>query len=131
MDVYLSAEARQALRALYQLASGGDGLLLGHMRGRRYFVESVMPLPQRLKLSASQYMRLYDLYPDKLIGFFSYRPSPKIRQHMLAPFATGKILLEIQKQDDGMWNLQAFLVDYQDEFQLLPVPVKGHRKGRS
>ncbi len=43
MDAYLTSEARRLLEA-FALLGGGRGYLIGHRRGPRFFVESLVPM---------------------------------------------------------------------------------------
>ena len=73
MDAYLTQEARQFLTAISLMSSRASGLLLGHLRGHRFFVEKVFPFPKNSSISLKKLLRLQHHFQDSIIGFFSFQ----------------------------------------------------------
>jgi hypothetical protein len=128
MDAYLSQEAYQSLNAinLISSSSGSDGLLIGHKRGHRFFVEKIFPSVPGFFPSLKKYHELDQLFNGKLLGFFSFRPEEKIIRKILAPFACGKLFLEISSNQQKKITIKSYVVDYENEFFLLPVGLASH-----
>jgi len=118
MDAYLAEEAHQALRALGSLSAkpGLSGFLIGHKRGRRFFVEKIFPLPKGFRPTLENYRGLNRLLDDKIIGFFALPADAKQRQRLLQPFACGKLFLGVRVNKKGGLRLDPYLVDYGDRF---------------
>ena len=97
MDAYLSQEACQSLNVINLISSSSisDGLLIGHKRGPRFFVEKILPSPPGFFPSLKKYHELDQLFNGKLLGFFSFNPDEKKIKKILAPFACGKLFLKI------------------------------------
>ena len=53
MDAFLTIEAQQALRAVKAVSPrrNAGGLLVGHKRGKRFFIEKAFPVPQNFQPS--------------------------------------------------------------------------------
>jgi len=126
MDAYLSREAHQSLTALSLINSSSnlDGLLIGHKRGYRFFVEKVFPVRKGLYLSLKTYHELDELYEGKLLGFFSFAPEEKKIKKILAPFAYGKLLLAISLNPQNKMIIKSYVIEYEKEFFLKPVKLK-------
>lgn len=123
MDAYLSQEAYQSLTALNLISSSSssDGLLIGHKRGHRFFVEKIFPSLPGFFPSLKKYHELDQLFNGKLLGFFSFNPDEKKIKKILAPFACGKLFLEISSNQQKKMTIKSYVVDYDNEFFLLPV----------
>ncbi len=128
MDAYLSQEAYQSLNAinLISSSSNSDGLLIGHKRGHRFFVEKIFPSLPGFFPSLKKYHELDKLYDGKLIGFFSFNPEEKKIKKILAPFACGKLFLEISSNQQKKMTIKSYVIDYENEFFLLPVELTSH-----
>ncbi len=89
MDVYLSQETYQSLNVINLISSSSisDGLLIGHKRGHRFFVEKTLPSLQGFFPSLKKYYELDQLFNGKFLGFFSFNPDEKKIKKILAPFA--------------------------------------------
>ncbi|MFP4083205.1 MAG: hypothetical protein ACLFVG_10705 [Candidatus Aminicenantes bacterium] len=129
MDACLSPSAYQSLEALSLLPSSSrpDGILIGHQRGHRYFVEKALPLKKGL-VSSPQYFDLDQLYEGRLIGFFSFRPDQKKIKKIMMPFAYGKLFLQVLITSSSKMAIRSFMVDYKEKFFLSPIPLKGSGK---
>jgi hypothetical protein len=128
MDAYLSQEAYQSLTALNLISprSSSDGLLIGHKRGHRFFVEKIFPSLPGFFPSLKKYHELDQLFNGKLLGFFSFNPDEKKIKKILAPFACGQLFLEISSSQQKKVTIKSYVVDYENEFFLLPVGLTSH-----
>ncbi len=128
MDSYLSQEAYKSLSALKIISSSSssDGLLIGHKRGHRFFVEKILPSLPGFFPSLKKYHELDQLLNGKLLGFFSFKPDERKLKRILAPFACGKLFLEISSNKQKKMTIKSFVIDYENEFFLLPVGLKIH-----
>ena len=128
MDAYLSQEACQSLTALKLISSSSnsDGLLIGHKRGHRFFVEKIFPSLPGFFPSLKKYHELDQLFNGKLLGFFSFRPDEKKIKKILAPFAYGKLFLEINLNQQKKMSIKSYVIDYENKFFLLPVKLTSH-----
>jgi hypothetical protein len=128
MDAYLSQEAYQSLTALNLISpsSSSDGLLIGHKRGHRFFVEKIFPSLPGFFPSLKKYHELDQLFNGKLLGFFSFNPDEKKIKKILAPFACGKLFLEISSNQQKKMTIKSYVIDYENEFFLLPVGLTSH-----
>lgn len=125
MDAYLSRDAYQSLEALNLIAPhvSPDGLLIGHKRGHRYFVEKVFPALKGFSSFPQSYFDLDQLFEGKLIGFFTLNPEEKKMKKILAPFAYGKLFLKIDLENKRI-TIQSFIIDYEEEFFLSPIRLR-------
>ncbi|MGB7296955.1 MAG: hypothetical protein WBC70_15330, partial [Candidatus Aminicenantales bacterium] len=132
MDVYLSEGARRYLRAqILEISRGGTGgLLLGHRRGPRFFVESVYPCPLRLFLSVEKYHALSHVFDDKIIGFYSSSGRMEDIERRLPPFAVNKLYLEFGLHRRKGLTLRPAVIEYDGSFHLVPVEMAPPPKGR-
>ena len=123
MDAYLSEETYQSLAALILISarSSSDGLLIGHKRGHRFFVEKILPSLPGFFPSLKKYHELDQFFNGKLLGFFSFNPDEKKIKKILAPFACGKLFLEINLSRQKKMTIKSYVIDYENEFFLLPV----------
>lgn len=129
MDAYLSQEACQSLAALRLIpsSSNSDGLLIGHKRGHRLFVEKIFPSLPGFFPSLKKYHELDQLFNGKLLGFFSFKPDEKKIKKILAPFAFGKLFLEISLNQQKKMSIKSYVIEYENEFFLLPVKLTSHK----
>lgn len=126
MDAYLSQEAYQALEALSLLAPRKDfsGLLLGHKRGHRYFVERALPALGGTLISPQKYFDLDRILDGKIIGFFAAKTKDHKTKKILAPFAYGKLFLEVQLPRKATIKVKPFVIDYAEDFFFAPIRLK-------
>lgn len=123
MDAYLSEETYQSLTALILISSrsSSDGFLIGHKRGHRFLVEKILPSTPGFFPSLKKYHELDQFFNGKLLGFFSFNPDEKKIKKILAPFACGKLFLEISSNQQKKMTIKSYVIDYENEFFLLPV----------
>lgn len=128
MDAYLSEETYQSLAALILISSrsSSDGFLIGHKRGHRFFVEKIFPSTPGFFPSLKKYHELDQLFNGKLLGFFSFNPDEKKIKKILVPFACGKLFLEISSNQQKKMTIKSYVIDYENEFLLLPVKLTSH-----
>jgi len=124
MDAYLSKEASSSLEALNIVRGDQDGLLLGHLRGHRFFVEQIFPTQKGFFSSQKQYLSLNQHFCDRVIGFFSFNPDEQRAKKILAPLTQGKLYLSIHSQDDDTLDIRSFRIDYKDRFYLSSIRLK-------
>jgi hypothetical protein len=124
MDVYLSDEAQSFLKALSMVKGDQDGLLLGHLRGHRFFVEKIFPTQKGFFASPEQLLTLNEHFNDRVIGFFSLNPGESKAQKILMPLAQGKLYLSIQTRDEKGLDIQPFRIDFKDQFFLSRIRLK-------
>ena len=124
MDVYLSDEAQSFLKALSMVKGDQDGLLLGHLRGHRFFVEKIFPTQRGFFSSQKHYISLNEHFGDRVIGFFSFDPDERKEKKILTPLAQGKLFMSIHARGDGGLNIRPYRIDYKDRFFLSPIRLK-------
>jgi hypothetical protein len=132
MDVYLSDEAWQHLRAqaLEIPRRKTGGLLLGHRRGGRFFVERIYPCPFGPFPSARKYWALNGLFEGKIIGFYSSGRRPGLAAEKFPPFAYNKLYVEVDHHPKKDLVLRPAVVEYSDSFHLVPVALAARPKRR-
>lgn len=128
MDAYLSREAYTSLKALSLVKGNQDGLLLGHMRGHRYFIEKIFPTQKGFFSSQKQYLSLNQLFGDRVIGFFSFEPEEGKTKKILVPLTQGKLYMSIFPQNNGALDIRSYRLDYKDRFFLLPIRLKTSKR---
>ena len=124
MDVYLSQEAKQYLKALPLASPKTHGFLIGHKRGHRFFVERVLPSSKSSFVSHQKQIQLNTLFEDSIIGFFSFDTNKDLLSKLLVPSATGKLFLEIIPKEENKATIDPYVIDYDKVFYLLPIKIK-------
>ncbi|MCX6567074.1 MAG: hypothetical protein NTW38_11765 [Candidatus Aminicenantes bacterium] len=125
MDIFLTADAARTLEAVRRLppVKGSRGFLLGHRRGDRFYIESILPSPSSAWPSLKAFYELDTDLGGKIIGFFIVGSSPAVRMPLLKPFGTGKVLIEIPAGGGGKRAARGALIDYRDRFEFRKIPV--------
>jgi hypothetical protein len=135
MDVFLTIEAQRTLRAVKAIAPrrNAAGLLIGHKRGRRFFVEKAFPVPQGFQPSLKNLEILDAVFEGRIIGFFRINPGEKDERTLLQPFACGKLFLAIESRSSAESVLIGYLIDYDGRYVLEQIPLvleaAGPKKG--
>lgn len=124
MDAYLSREVRQSFSALNLLSSNPDGFLFGHKRGNRFFVEKILPTMKGFFPSLQKYQEFEELYEENLLGFFSFRADEKKISKLLAPYAFGKLFIEICLSPQKKITVKPYVIDFDKVFLLSPIKLK-------
>lgn len=129
MDAYLSQEAYQTLTALSLISaqSSSDGLLIGHIRGHRYFVEKIFPTLKGFFPSREKYFAMNELFEEKIIGFYSFTKDEKKIKKILTPFTHGKLFLQIRLNKNKKMTIKSYVIEYEDEFFLSPIHLKSKK----
>ena len=130
MDVYLSEMARRHLRAqgLESPRRRARGLLLGHRRGGRFFVEGIYPCVFGLFPAARKYWALDGVFEGKIIGFYCSGRRTRTRAGEIPPFAYNKVYLEFDSHPDKGLVLKPAIVEYSEDFHLVPVAMAARPK---
>jgi hypothetical protein len=131
MDVYLSEEARQQLRAQALGIPRGRaaGLLLGHRRGPRFLVERVCPRRFGALPSASTYLELDGIFGGKIIGFYSSGSRAGKASLKWPPYSYNKLYLELELGPKKKLILRPAVVEYSGSFCLVPAAMAARPKG--
>lgn len=126
MDAYLSREAHDSLLGLNLTASktNMDGILIGHKRGQRLFVEKILPTKNGFFSSYENYLALDKHFQGSLVGFFTFKSNEKKIKKILSPFAFGQLLLNIHSTKKNKMTIKSFVIDYKKAFFLSPVDLK-------
>lgn len=124
MDVFLTEETHRSLDALSIVGGSHDGLLLGHKRGHRFFVEKIFPTQKGFFSSLEHYLGLNRHFEDRVIGFFSLNPDDRKANKILVPFAQGKLYLSVRSTDEGTLVIRPYCIDYKGKFYLSPIRLK-------
>jgi hypothetical protein len=129
MDAYLSTEAYQTLAALSLISSesNSDGLLIGHKRGHRYFVEKIFPTLKGFFPSREKYFDMNKLFEEKILGFYSFVKDEKKNKKILTPFGHGKLFLQISLNKNKKMTVKSYVIDYENEFFLSPIHLKSNK----
>jgi hypothetical protein len=124
MDAYLSKEAHNSLEALNMVRGDQDGLLLGHKRGHRFFIETIFPTQKGFFATEEQFLSLNQHFENRVIGFFSFNPDERKAKKILAPLTQGKLYLCIHSMDEKALDIRSYRIDYKDLFYLSPIRLK-------
>ena len=124
MDVYLSRQAMLQLEALNVMSAGKEGILSGHKRGQRFFVEYILQMEGMPSLASERLRPLQDLLKESFLGFFSFDPGDSREQREWGPGHMGKIFLEIDNRPGSKPRFRASVIDFDGTFRLLPVKVR-------
>ncbi|MFC2165925.1 hypothetical protein ACFLT2_13135 [Acidobacteriota bacterium] len=124
MDAYISADARQLIHAQILMGARIDGFLLGHKRGHRLFVEEILPTQRGFFSSLEKYISLNTLLNERIIGFFSFNPEESTTRKILAPFAQGKLFLDITPRDSKKLDIKSYTIDFDERFYFSPIKIK-------
>lgn len=131
MDAYLSREVHHFFRGLNLTSSkpNQDGILIGHKRGHRFFVEKVFPTKKGFYSSLENYFALDEHFGGRLIGFFTYEADEKKKSKILLPFAHGQLFLDIRLTQKKKMTIKSYVIDYKKDFFLSPVDLKLPKSG--
>jgi hypothetical protein len=129
MDVFLTQAAFNHLLALARYSPYPEGLLIGHKRGGRFLVESVISIPMRVSSVQSKFIQINQEFGGRVLGFFTSRPSKIKREKLFRPLFMSKVILELKvspkressKKEPG---IKTYVVDYDGKFFLTPLKIK-------
>ena len=141
VDVFLSADAQRTLQALTVLSAAkiSSGLLLGHKRAGRFFVEAAFPAPAGFRPTPENFPVLSETFQGRIIGFFLMGGSAADRRAFLQPLACGRCLVAVASRtskviarrksrdishiESGDISYRGFLIDYDGRFRFDPIAV--------
>lgn len=125
MDVFLAADARLFLAGLNAgpARSRPRGLLLGHLRGPRFFVEQVFPAAPGFAFRPAEIRRLNALFGDRVLGYFAFDGAASLRRRVLRPEAVGRLLITLASRPGRAPAPTAHIVDFDGRFKLVRLPV--------
>jgi hypothetical protein len=131
MDAYIAAEALLYLKAQASTSTkrNKSGLLLGHIRGRRFFVEGVYPCPEPDYASESGFWSLQEMFGHRIIGFYSSRSDGRAASRLFQPFACGKLFLRLGTLPRNRLSLQPLVIEFDGAFRLQPIPLSRPPRG--
>ena len=123
MDAFLSEEARRYLKgqAFDTSRYKRDGLLLGHRRAQRFFIERAFSCRESTFSVLKNFLALNRHFEGKIIGFFSLNSGPGERTRLFKPFAYGKVFLKIKAGKNRRLAMKPYVIEYKDSFFLLPI----------
>ncbi len=124
MDVYLSREALLQLQAVGIFSLRAEGLLIGHKRGHRYFVESILAVPRALAASSVKRQSLKALLEDSFLGHFCFMDAKAGLKRALVPGLVGTVLLEVGFDPAKKSKFKAYAVEFDGVYRLSPIKVK-------
>jgi hypothetical protein len=129
MNVQLSPEAFQCLEVLRFIPQKPRtaGFVLGHRRGRTFFVEKIFPFEKVFSLPLENFHSLAQVFGGKLIGFFSLNSDQKKVQRILKPLGYGKLFLDVHLDTRKRVSLKSYIIDYDQEFYLSPLKLTSPR----
>ncbi len=132
MDVYLTEEAWQHLRAqaLESPRRKTGGLLLGHRRGGRFFVETIYPCSFGPFPSARKYWALDGVFEGKIIGFYYSGRRLGSAARKWPPFSTNKLYLKFDPHPKKGLTLRPAVIEYSGSFHLVPAALAPRPKRR-
>jgi hypothetical protein len=124
MDVYLTREALLQLQAVDIFSRRGEGLLIGHKRGHRFFVEYVLAVPRALTASAAKRQRVKALLEDSFLGHFCFAEAEAYLKRALVPGLVGTVLLVVDHNPAQKSMFKAYTVEFDGTYRLAPLNVK-------
>ncbi len=125
MDVYFSRESIQTLEAQKIIATqqNSDGIILGHKRGKSFFVEKIVSTVKGFFPSLEKFYSLNTLYKDSILGFYSFFSGEKKTKKILAPFAHGKLYLDIRITESDTLQIKPYSIEYGKTFFFSPLKL--------
>ncbi len=112
------------------LLGGARGYLVGHRRGPRFVVETLVPAAGGRPFSGVDIRALDRVFGGTAIGFFAAGPGRSaVKKEVLRPFGCGKLLLAARLNARKDLVLEAFTVEFDGGFALSAVPIAPSRAG--
>ena len=126
MDAFLSQKAYSRIKALgcLPVRRVPDGLLLGHRRAKRIFLEDIFPTQRGFFPGLQKYLEMNQIFGDKIQGFFSLQKNSDSMEKILVPVAFGKLFLKINNHSKNGLTMRSFLIEYDGNFKLDPIRLK-------
>ncbi len=125
MDIYCSREALRTLEAHKIIATrqNSDGIILGHKRGQSFFLEKIVSTTKGFFPSLETFNSLNTIYEDSIIGFYSFFSEEKKTSKILAPFAHGKLYLDIRMTKSNILKIKPYAIEYDKTFFFSPLKL--------
>ena len=124
MEVLFTPQSARLVKALILSGKKPDGILFGHLQGNTFFITGVLPTGGGFFNRLENLWAVDDLYEGRLLGFFTFSERENKIKKILAPWAAGKILLHINRQEDGSAGLKASLIEFKDIFFLREIKIQ-------
>jgi len=106
------------------------GLLIGHRRGHRVFVERFLPGGAGAGLPEPERLDEIDRgLGRRLVGFYAIRPAAALERKLLAPYFCGRLFLDIRSAKSGPL-IKPYVVRFDRVFSFDPVGLMAGPKGR-
>lgn len=121
MDVDLTEDARVLLRAEASAKRPTSGVLLGHVRGVRWVVESVYPCLKSECWNEAGFWNLQRIFGGRIIGFYSSHRLAENHSRLFKPFACGKLFLAVAARRSGAIAVRAWAIEFNGRFRLSPL----------
>jgi hypothetical protein len=130
MDAYLTPDARRFLEALARLG-GARGYLVGHRRGPRFVIETIVPAAAGRAFSGADLRTLDRIFDGAALGFFAAGPGRfAARKEALRPFGCGKLFLGARLDAQRGLVLEAYSVEFDGRFVLASMAIAPSRERR-
>jgi hypothetical protein len=131
MDVYVAAEALLFLKAQALASAKGkrSGILLGHIRGPRFFVETIYPCPETDYAVEAGFWSLQKMFSHRIIGFYSSRSDRRAASRLFRPFACGKLFLRLRIMSRNRLSMQPAVIEFNGGFYLHPTRLSPAPRG--
>jgi hypothetical protein len=131
MEVSITREASAGLGALKFLRPGPSawGFLLGHRRGRRFFVEQVFPAcAGAVPPPPGELDELDRALGRRVIGLFGLRPGRALKKSFACPYFYGRLFLDVRFSKRGL-VVKPSVVEFEGTYFLAPAALKSGRAG--
>lgn len=125
----MTYEAHKYLKVLSLLTKDCQGLLLGHIRGHRYLIERIIPIPANSEITLKKLIELDDEWEHGLIGFFTFEPGQEPWAMIHTPLAMGKVLLKIKIDPEGGLDFALFRIEYTSDYILTVLNLISEEPG--
>jgi len=125
MDVLITPEAKREMEALraFKPKPGTWGVVVGHMRGRRFIVEKVVPAGRPGTLPDEGLLAGLDaVWPGRTIGLVAVRPGAAFRKAVCGPAWYGKLVLELAGPAAAP-VIRPSVVEFERRFFLVPIEL--------
>ena len=127
MDVYLTRQALLQVEALTRISDRSEGILCGHRRAQRFFVEYILPIPGVTSAPPERMESLRGLLQESLLGYFRIGAGPDEAATGQDPGSVGRVFLEVHPREGKTPELAASMVDFDGAFRLQPLKIKKER----
>ncbi|MFW6131554.1 MAG: hypothetical protein ACOC5F_03040 [Candidatus Aminicenantaceae bacterium] len=123
MDIFLSRKVQQSLSALNLLYHSSDepipdGMLIGHKRTHRFFLEKIFPSQKGFFPYEQTLHECNQIFKGKIMGFYSFHTTEEKVEKLLCPIACGKVFLQIDPKKESTMSFTSYIIDYKDKFFL-------------